>query len=296
ILPWQMVAQSKGAELVYLYCDEAGKISDDELEKIDELTAIVAFPYVSNGLGIVHDVAKLIDKAHQYGAIVVLDGAQAASHFKVDVQALDIDFFVFSGHKCFGPQGIGVLYGKKMLLNHMPPFMLGGDMIEYVEEQTTTFAELPKKFEAGTQNVTGALGLGLAIDFIEEIGVEQIHEHEQMLTQYCYEQLEALDFVEIYGPQSMADRGALITFNVKDIHPHDVASILDYEGVAIRAGHHCCQPLMNFLEVNASCRVSISIYNSKEDVDGFIAALKKVREVFGYVVGPNVFRNHHGAQ
>ncbi len=283
ILPWQMVAKEKRAKLIYLYSDQEGHITDLELEKIDEKTALVAFPYVSNGLGVVHDAEKIIQRAKQFGAVTVLDGAQAAGHIPVNVAQLDVDFFVFSGHKVFGPQGIGVLYGKKGLLDIMPPFMRGGDMIEFVEEQTSTFAELPKKFEAGTQNVSGAVGLGLALDFIGEIGLAYIQQHERQLTNYCYKALHALPYVSLYGPKDSEERGALITFNLKDIHPHDVASILDSEGIAIRAGHHCCQPLMKYLGINASCRVSFSIYNNIEDVDAFIKGIKKVREVFGYV-------------
>ncbi|MBC7960908.1 MAG: SufS family cysteine desulfurase [Vallitaleaceae bacterium] len=283
ILPWQMVARNTGAKLTYLYSSPEGSISEEELAKIDDTTALVAFPYVSNGLGVIHDVKRLLSVAKKHGAVTVLDGAQAAGHFPINVVDLDVDFFVFSGHKVFGPQGIGVLYGKKSLLDKMPPFLLGGDMIDFVEEQTATFAELPKKFEAGTQNVTGAVGLGLALDYIEGIGLENIQEHEKVLTKYCYDALTKLKFVTLYGPTQMKDRGALITFNVEGIHPHDVASILDSEGIAIRAGHHCCQPLMKYLDIYASCRVSFSVYNSTEDVDGFIKGLMKVREVFGYV-------------
>lgn len=283
ILPWQMVAQQTGAKLVYLYSDQEGHIQESEFEKINENTALVTFPYISNGLGIIHDVQKILERAKTFKAITVLDGAQAAGHFPIDVRLLDVDFFVFSGHKVFGPQGIGVLYGKKKLLEKMPPFLRGGDMIDFVDEQTSTFAELPKKFEAGTQNVAGAVGLAIALDFIDEIGLEEIGQHEKMLTNYCFNALKKLSYVTIYGPLEIEERGALITFNLNDIHPHDVASILDSEGIAIRAGHHCCQPLMKYLGIYASCRVSFSIYNTVKDIDAFIKGIKKVREVFGYV-------------
>ena len=283
ILPWQMVAEAKEAELVYMYCDKEGRIPDEEFDKIDERTALVAFPYVSNALGIIHPVERLIQKARKHQAIVVLDAAQAVGHFPIQVTKLDVDFMAFSGHKVFGPQGIGVLYGKKELLNKMPPFNRGGDMIDMVMEQGSTFAELPKKFEGGTQNVTGAVGLGAALDFINEMGISSIHEHEMQLTEYCYNALKTLPFISLLGPLELSERSAIILFNVDGIHPHDVASILDGEGIAIRAGHHCCQPLMKYLDIYASCRVSFSIYNVEEDVDRLVQGLKKVREVFGYV-------------
>lgn len=283
ILPWQMVAKAKGARLEYLYTDEYGHFLPGELEKIDGETALVTFPLVSNGLGVIHDPKPIIAQARRHGAVVVVDGAQAVGHMQIDLQEMDVDFFVFSGHKVFGPQGIGVLYGKKNLLDKMPPFLRGGDMIEYVTEQETTFAELPKKFEAGTQNVSGAYGLGLAIDFINEVGVDEIQKHEKELTGLCYGKLKALPYVTIYGPSDVDERGALITFSIEGVHPHDVASIMDAQGIAIRAGHHCCQPLMARLGLHATCRVSFSIYNTLGDIDRFIEGIKKVREVFGYV-------------
>lgn len=283
ILPWQMVAQSTGCRLEYLYTDEEGYFLEGELDKIDETTALVTFPLVSNGIGIIHDPVPIISRARKAGALVIVDGAQAVGHMVIDIRAMDADFFVFSGHKVFGPQGIGVLYGKKELLDRMPPFLRGGDMIEYVLEQSATFAELPKKFEAGTQNVSGAYGLGLAIDFINSIDVREIQRHEKLLTKLCYEEMQKLPYITLYGPTCIADRGALITFNVGGVHPHDVASILDSEGVAIRAGHHCCQPLMARMGLNSTCRVSFSVYNTKKDIERFIAALKRTREVFGYV-------------
>ncbi len=198
------------------------------------------------------------------------------------MKALNIDLFVFSGHKIFAPQGIGVLYGKTDLLEQFEPFLRGGDMIEYVEEQTSTFAPLPERLEAGTQNVYGAVGLHAALDYIDAIGVENIRSVEERLTGYAYSKLSDMDGVTIYGPSHSSERGGLITFNVEGIHPHDVATILDHHGVAIRAGHHCCQPLMKHLNLSSTCRVSFAVYNTLEDVDNFISALAQAREVFGY--------------
>ena len=284
IVPWQFVAKSRGAVLKYIYLGEDGNLSEaDIVQQITERTKIVAVTQVSNVLGLVNDVRAVADRAHAVGAVVVVDGSQSVPHIKVDVQAMDADFFAFSGHKMLSPMGIGVLYGKYNILDAMPPFLFGGDMIDYVGEQETTFAELPAKFEAGTQNVSGASGLIAAIDYLDKIGFARIEAIERELLSYALPQLRELPFVELYGCDSTrGNKTGIITFNVKDVHPHDVSTILDSYGVAIRAGHHCAQPLMRYLGQNATCRASFYLYNTHEDIDQFIAALKKVRGVLGY--------------
>lgn len=281
LVPWQMVAARTGAKLNYIYLEDDGNLSEKDIqEKINEKTKIVAVTQVSNVLGLINDVKAIGEKAHAVGAVIIVDGSQSVPHIAVDVQALDCDFLAFSGHKLLSPMGIGVLYGKEKLLNEMPPFLMGGDMIEYVTEQHTDYAELPAKFEAGTQNVGGAAGLTAAIDYLEKVGFEYITAKEKELIDYALPKLKELDFIELYGCDSQRDnKTGLITFNVKDVHPHDVSTILDAEGVAIRAGHHCAQPLMIYLGQNATCRASFYFYNTKEDVDRFVAGLKKVREV-----------------
>ena len=284
IVPWQFVAKSRGAVLKYIYLGEDGNLSEADIaQQITERTKIVAVTQVSNVLGLVNDVRAVADRAHAVGAVVVVDGSQSVPHIKVDVQAMDADFFAFSGHKMLSPMGIGVLYGKYNILDAMPPFLFGGDMIDYVGEQETTFAELPAKFEAGTQNVSGASGLIAAIDYLDKIGFDRIEAIERDLLSYALPQLRELPFVERYGCDSTrGNKTGIITFNVKDVHPHDVSTILDSYGVAIRAGHHCAQPLMRYLGQNATCRASFYLYNTHEDIDQFIAALKKVRGVLGY--------------
>lgn len=283
LVPWQQVARAKGAVLKYLYVNEDGFLTPEEIDaKITAKTKIVAVTQVSNVLGIVNPVKEIIRKAHAVGAVTIIDGAQSVPHIQVDVQDLDADFLVFSGHKMLSPMGIGVLYGKEALLDKMPPFLSGGDMIDYVWEQKTTFAELPAKFEAGTQNVGGALGLDEAIRYLNQVGLDKIHQIEKELTQYAFEKMAELPYLTIYGTQDVTQKSGVISFNVQDVHPHDVASILDAEGVAIRAGHHCAHPLMQFLKVNATCRASFYFYNTKEDIDQLVAALSKVRGVLGY--------------
>ncbi len=284
IVPWQFVAKSRGAVLKYIYLGEDGNLSEADIaQQITERTKIVAVTQVSNVLGLVNDVRAVADRAHAVGAVVVVDGSQSVPHIAVDVQAMDADFFAFSGHKMLSPMGIGVLYGKYNILDAMPPFLFGGDMIDYVGEQETTFAELPAKFEAGTQNVSGASGLIAAIDYLDKIGFDRIEAIERDLLSYALPQLRELPFVELYGCDSTrGNKTGIITFNVKDVHPHDVSTILDSYGVAIRAGHHCAQPLMRYLGQNATCRASFYLYNTHEDIDQFIAALKKVRGVLGY--------------
>ena len=281
LVPWQRVARQRGAKLKYMYLEKDGNLSEDDIEtKITEKTKIVAVTQVSNVLGLVNDVRRVADKAHSVGAVCVVDGAQSTAHMQVDVQQLGADFFAFSGHKLLSPMGIGVLYGRKELLETMPPFLMGGDMIEYVEEQDTTFAELPAKFEAGTQNVGGAAGLTAAIDYLDQFTFARIEKIEQDLLHYALPRLRELPFIELYGCDTQRNnKTGIITFNVKDVHPHDVATILDAQGVAIRAGHHCAQPLMRYLGQNATCRASFYLYNTREDIDRLIEALQQVRKV-----------------
>ena len=282
--PWQHVAKAKGATLKYIYLEADGNLSAEDIEnKITERTKLVAVTQVSNVLGLKNDVAAIVKKAHSVGAVCVVDGSQSVAHMAVDVQALGADFFAFSGHKMLSPMGIGVLYGKYELLDAMPPFLMGGDMIEYVQEQDTTWAELPAKFEAGTQNVGGAAGLTAAIDYLEKITFDRIEAIEKDLVDYALLKLRELPYIELYGCDSTRDnKTGIITFNVKDVHPHDVATILDSYGVNVRAGHHCAQPLHRYLGQNASCRASFYLYNTREDIDRWIEALKKVRGVLGY--------------
>ena len=281
LVVWQMVAKAKGAKLNYIYLDSDGNLSEKDIsEKLTKRTKILAVTQISNVLGLKNDIKKLAVQAHEVGAIIVADGAQSVPHIPVDVQDLDVDFLAFSAHKMLGPMGIGILYGREKILDAMQPFLSGGDMIEYVEEQDTTFAELPNKFEAGTQNVGGAAGFSAAIDYINEIGFAEIERIEKILTEYAVSELKKIPYIELYGCNSTRDNKiGIVTFNIKDVHPHDVATILDAEGVAIRAGHHCAQPLMKYLGQNSTCRASFYFYNTLEDVDRFIDAIKKVRGV-----------------
>jgi cysteine desulfurase/selenocysteine lyase len=283
ILPWQQLAERKNLKLKYLYPDQNYRIQLSELrEKLSEKTKILSISQMSNVSGVINPVKEMIELAHQNDALVVVDGAQGAPHLKTDVRALDADFYAFSGHKMLAPMGIGVLYGKKALLEELPPFLKGGGMIEYVKEQDSTYAPLPEKFEAGTPNVEGAVGLQAAIEYLEDIGLDKIKEHELELTEYALEKMGELDYVEIAGPTDLEDRGGIISFNLRDIHSHDLATIVDSEGIAIRSGHHCAQPLMKFYQLNSTGRISFYLYNTKAEVDKFIESLDKVREVFGY--------------
>lgn len=284
LVPWQMVAKAKGAKLVYLYPDESGHLTDEEISsKITARTKLVAVAHVSNVLGTVYPVQKIAEKAHAVGAVVVVDCAQSIPHYPVSVKELDADFVAFSGHKTLAPMGIGVLYGKKELLDKMPPFLSGGEMIEYVYEQESAFAPLPQKFEAGTQNVGGAIGLAAAIGYLKQVGYEKIASVESDLLKYMLDGLANIPHITIYGDaNSASERCGVISFNVDEVHPHDVSSILDADGIAIRAGHHCAQPLMRYLNVNATCRASLYFYNTREDIDRFLASLQKVRGWLGY--------------
>ena len=282
LIPWQRVAKATGAKLAYLYPDENGYFSDEELSaKIHAGVKLVSVHHVSNVLGTLSPIEKIVPLAHQIGAVVALDCAQSVPHMPVNVQALDVDFIAFSGHKLYGPMGIGVLYGKKALLEKMPPFMSGGDMIDYVSEQESTYAPLPRKFESGTRNVGAAAGLAAAIDYIQNVGWANISAHEHELMLYAIQQLTALPYITIYGTKDPAKRCGVIAFNINDVHPHDTATILGNDEVAIRAGHHCAQPLMRFLHVTACCRLSFGIYTSKGDIDALIASIKNVRRVMG---------------
>lgn len=281
LVPWQAVCEKTGAKLKYMYIDENYEIPEGEIiNKITDKTKIVGITHVSNVTGTVNNVDKIIKYAHKKGAIVVVDASQSIPHMKIDVQKLNADFLAFSGHKMLAPLGIGVLYGKKELLNKMPPFLMGGDMIEYVYEDHTTFAPLPNKFEAGTQNVEGVIGLGAAIDYINSIGYQKIHEIESEVISYAIEKLSSLEYLELYITNNKANHSGVISFNIKGVHPHDVASILDTEGVCIRSGKHCAQPLLRFLKMDSTCRASFYIYNTKEDVDKLVSALNKAYNIF----------------
>ena len=284
LVTWQRAAEKTGAVLDYIYIDkETGHFPEEELKKIDDpRVKILAFAQVSNVLGVEFDPKPLIKRAHAHGAVVVLDGAQSTPHKQIDVQDLDCDFFAFSGHKMCSMGGIGVLYAKEELLDEMEPFLMGGDMIETVEEQTTTFAELPAKFAAGTQYVEGAVGLVAAIKYIQAIGYDDIRAQERKLVTRCLEGMKKLPFIQIIGPKNPEEKEGLIAFEVEGVHPHDVAQIMSAEGICIRTGHHCAEPLHHYLGVNASCRASFYFYNTEEEVDYFLDKLKDVRKVMGY--------------
>lgn len=281
IVPWQYVTKKTKSKLKYMYINDNFEFSKEEIEeKITDKTKIVGITHISNVLGTINPVKDIIKYAHKKGAIVILDASQSIPHFKVDVQELDADFVVFSGHKMLAPLGIGVLYGKKELLQKMNPFLMGGDMIEYVYEQETTFAPLPNKFEAGTQNVEGVVGLGAAIDYINEIGYENIEKEEKELTEYARKELEKLDFLDLYLTPNKENHSSVFSFNIKGIHPHDVASILDTEGVYVRSGNHCAQPLLRYLGIDSTCRASLYFYNTKEEIDKLVKALIKTNNIF----------------
>ncbi len=283
LIPWQQLAKRTGAELKYMPLQPDGTLVLEEVAQcITPKTKIVALAHVSNVLGTINPVKEVTRLAHEVGAIVVVDGAQSVPHMKVDVQDLDCDFLAFSGHKMMGPTGIGVLYGKKALLEQMDPIEFGGEMIDTVELYDSTWADLPYKFEGGTPVIAQAIGLGAAIDFLEAIGFAEIEAYEKKLVDYAYQRLSELDGITIYGPK---ERGGLVTFNVDHVHPHDVATVLDVEGIAIRAGHHCAQPLMKWLQVSSTARASFYIYNTEEEVDRLVEGLIHTKEYF-----TNVFR------
>ena len=288
LVPWQKVTKATGSKLNYMYINENYEISDEEIEsKITDKTKIVGITHVSNVLGTINNVKKIIKYAHKKGAIVIVDASQSIPHMKIDVQELDADFLVFSGHKMLAPLGIGVLYGKREILNNMTPFLMGGDMIEYVYEQETTFAPLPNKFEAGTQNVEGVIGLGAAIDYIQKIGYDKIQEKENEIISYARQELSKLKYLTLYLTPNAQNHSSVISFNIKGVHPHDVASILDSENVCVRSGNHCAQPLMRFLGIDSTCRASFYFYNTKEDVDRLVSALNKAYKMFEKFIKTN---------
>lgn len=281
LVPWQKVTKVTNSKLKYMYINENYEISEEEIEnKITDRTKIVGITHISNVLGTINNVKKIIEYAHKKGAIVIVDASQSIPHMKIDVQDLDADFLVFSGHKMLAPLGVGVLYGKKELLEKMTPFIMGGDMIEYVYEQDTIFAELPNKFEAGTQNVEGVIGLGAAINYIESIGYDKIQEIEKEVVSYAKQELSKLDYLTLYMTSNENKHSSVISFNINGVHPHDVASILDSVGVCVRSGNHCAQPLMRFLGIDSTCRASFYLYNTKEDVDSLVNGLNKAYEMF----------------
>ena len=281
IIPWQQLAQRKNAKLVYVDITPEGHLDmNDAKAKIGAKTKIVSIAQVSNVLGGVNPIAKLTALAHAANAVMVVDGAQAVPHMPVDVQALDCDVYAFSGHKMCGPTGIGVLYGKRQWLEQMEPVEFGGEMIDFVNLYDSTWKELPWKFEAGTPNIAGAIGLGAAIDYLSALGMDNIHQYEQDLVNYVLPKLTAIEGLTVYGPQNPAEHTGVVAFNLDGIHPHDVATALDMEGVAVRAGHHCAQPLLQHLQVPATARASFYFYNTKEDADRLVAAILATKEFF----------------
>jgi cysteine desulfurase/selenocysteine lyase len=281
LIPWQQLALRKNAVLKYIELTKDGQLDmDDARKKITDKTKIVAVTHASNVLGVTNDVQELAQIAHSHNAVIVTDGAQAAPHQPIDVQELDTDFYAFSGHKMLSPMGIGVLYGKKGLLEQMSPYQFGGEMINSVDKFDSTWSELPWKFEAGTQNVSGAIGLGKAIDYLNNLGMENIAEYEQELVDYALPKLLAIRGLTVYGPQNSTIHNGVISFNLNNLHPHDVATAFDMDGVAVRAGHHCAQPLMKYLGVVATVRASFYFYNTKADVDKLLQAIADTKEFF----------------
>ena len=284
LIPWQQVAKNTGATLKYFPLQEDGTLSlDDVRATITPNTKLVAVTMVSNVLGVMNPIKEIAKIAHENGAVMVVDAAQGAPHLKIDVQDLDCDFLGFSGHKMCGPTGIGALYGKKHLLEKMEPIEFGGEMIDFVGLYESSWKELPWKFEGGTPIIAGAIGLGAAIDFLQEIGLDNILEHEHKLAAYTLERMSAIEGISIYGPKEAEKRAGVVTFNISDVHPHDVATVLDAEGIAVRAGHHCAQPLMKWLDVSATARASFYLYNSEEDIDRLVEGLVKTKEYFSDV-------------
>ncbi|EII7091419.1 cysteine desulfurase [Listeria innocua] len=282
LIPWQQLAKRKGAVLKYIELEEDGTISVEQAKKtIGEKTKIVALAHVSNVLGTITPIKEIAAIAHKFGAVILVDGAQAVPHMEVNVVDLDADFYAFSGHKMMAPTGIGALYGKRELLDAMEPTEFGGEMIDFVELYDSTWKELPWKFEAGTPIIGGAIALGAAIDYLAEVGLANIHAHEQELASYAIEEMSKIEGITIYGPKDASKRCGLVTFNLEGAHPHDIATILDEDGIAIRAGHHCAQPLMKWLDVSSTARASFYIYNTKEEIDALIDGLKLTKEYFG---------------
>ncbi len=280
IIPWQRACQKTGANLVYTYLKDGQLDLEDVTSKITDKTKFVSLAHVSNVLGCINPVKEIAELAHQVGAYMAVDGAQSAPHMSIDVQDLDCDFYTLSGHKMLGPTGIGVLYGKEEILNLMEPIEFGGEMIDFVYEQEATWKELPWKFEAGTPNIAGAIALGAAVDYLNSIGMEEIHAHEAELVNYVLPKLQSIEGLTVYGPQDPSQHAGVIAFNLDGLHPHDVATALDYEGVAVRAGHHCAQPLINHLGISSAVRASFYIYNTKADCDKLVQAIQATKEFF----------------
>ena len=281
LIPWQQACRRAGATLVYMYPDAQGIIGEDEIRaKIGPRTKIVSAVHVSNVLGVANDVKLMAQVAHEFGAVMIVDGAQSTPHFPIDVREIGCDFFAFSGHKVFGPMGIGVLWGRHELLEAMPPFLTGGEMIESVTEQDATWAQVPEKFEAGTQDAAGIFALDAALTYVEEVGFDAMQAREQALVALCMRRLSELEFVRLIGPADPALHHGVVSFNVCTVHPHDVASILDMDGVAIRAGHHCAQPLLTHLGIDSCCRASLAFYNDSRDIDQLVEGLKHVWAMF----------------
>ena len=280
IIPWQEACKKARAKLVYAYLKDGQLDMEDLANKITEKTKFVSLAQVSNVLGCINPVKEIAKLAHQVGAYMVVDGAQSAPHMAIDVQDLDCDFFTLSGHKMLGPTGIGVLYGKEEILNQMNPIEFGGEMIDFVYEQEATWKELPWKFEAGTPNIAGAIALGAAVDYLSALGMGNVHAYEQELVDYVLPKLQAIEGLTVYGPEDPSQHAGVIAFNIDGLHPHDVATALDYEGVAVRAGHHCAQPLINHLGISSAARASFYIYNTKEDCDKFVEAILATKEFF----------------
>lgn len=282
MLPWQMVAERTGARLVYLEPERDGSFAEEELnKKITKKCALLAVAQVSNVLGCVSPIKELADRVHKNGGVIVVDGAQSAPHMKVDVREMDVDFFALSGHKLMAPFGIGALYGKRELLEKMPPFLTGGEMIEYVRLDGATWAELPHKFEAGTVNPAGAYALKAAIEYLQGVGFDYIRKTEDALVSRMFEEFERLPYMHVYGSPEPGKHTGIVSFAIEGVHPHDIASILDADRVDIRAGHHCAQPLMDYLGVGNTARASLYLYNDDEDIDAFITSIKKVRKTVG---------------
>ena len=279
IVPWQLQAQRLGIVVKHLPISDDGLLCDENLAAhLTEKTKLLSITHVSNVLGTVNNVRRIVETAHQHGIPVLIDGAQSAPHFRVDVQAIDCDFFAFSGHKMYGPTGIGVLYGKEEWLDRLPPYQGGGEMIDKVTWEKTTFERLPFKFEAGTPDYIATHGLATAIDYLNGIGLDAITAHEQELTRYCMEQLQTIDDIKIYGPSTQRD--AVVSFNVGNIHHLDLGTLLDRLGIAVRTGHHCAQPLMNRLGISGTVRASFALYNTKEEVDALISGIQRIRKMF----------------
>ncbi len=282
IVPWQLVASRTGARLRYIEMDEQGRLILDYLpELLTDRTRMVAVSHISNALGTVNPIREIVDQAKQVGALVLVDGAQAVPHRRVDVQELGCDFYAFSGHKMCGPTGSGGLWARRSLLESMPPYQGGGEMIRMVERDMSTWAEIPHKFEAGTPNIAGAIALGAAADFLDEVGFNAIAEHERELLSYALERLDDMGGINVYGPTDLDERSGVISFTMGDAHPHDISTILDSRGIAIRAGHHCAQLVMQHFGISATARASFYLYNSTDDVDRLIEGLASVKEIFG---------------